>query len=53
MVWKWLTVHLFPSFFQSPAVKEVLKEQDGRKGLIAAICAGTARENKQALIIQG
>uniref|UniRef100_A0A3P8X291 protein deglycase n=1 Tax=Cynoglossus semilaevis TaxID=244447 RepID=A0A3P8X291_CYNSE len=24
----------------SPAVKEVLKEQDGRKGLIAAICAG-------------
>ncbi|KAF3856148.1 hypothetical protein F7725_016871 [Dissostichus mawsoni] len=25
---------------ESPAVKEVLKEQDGRKGLIAAICAG-------------
>uniref|UniRef100_A0A8C6UJB1 protein deglycase n=1 Tax=Neogobius melanostomus TaxID=47308 RepID=A0A8C6UJB1_9GOBI len=25
---------------QSPAVKEVLKDQDGRKGLIAAICAG-------------
>uniref|UniRef100_A0A669EPK1 protein deglycase n=2 Tax=Oreochromis TaxID=8139 RepID=A0A669EPK1_ORENI len=24
----------------SPAVKEVLKDQDGRKGLIAAICAG-------------
>ncbi|XP_022604032.1 protein/nucleic acid deglycase DJ-1 [Seriola lalandi dorsalis] len=25
---------------ESPAVKEVLKDQDGRKGLIAAICAG-------------
>ncbi|MCJ8744651.1 hypothetical protein PDJAM_G00121150 [Pangasius djambal] len=25
---------------ESPAVKEVLKEQEGRKGLIAAICAG-------------
>ncbi|XP_042334491.1 Parkinson disease protein 7 [Sceloporus undulatus] len=25
---------------QSPAVKEVLKDQDARKGLIAAICAG-------------
>ncbi|XP_067443054.1 Parkinson disease protein 7 homolog isoform X1 [Thunnus thynnus] len=25
---------------ESPAVKEVLKAQDGRKGLIAAICAG-------------
>uniref|UniRef100_A0A673G1P7 protein deglycase n=1 Tax=Sinocyclocheilus rhinocerous TaxID=307959 RepID=A0A673G1P7_9TELE len=24
----------------SPAVKEVLKDQEGRKGLIAAICAG-------------
>ncbi|CAI5687587.1 unnamed protein product [Oreochromis niloticus] len=24
---------------ESPAVKEVLKDQDGRKGLIAAICA--------------
>lgn len=30
-----------PAVLQSPAVKEVLKEQDGRKGLIAAICAGT------------
>lgn len=34
------------ALFQSPAVKEVLKDQDGRKGLIAAICAGTVRENK-------
>uniref|UniRef100_A0A671M6Q5 protein deglycase n=1 Tax=Sinocyclocheilus anshuiensis TaxID=1608454 RepID=A0A671M6Q5_9TELE len=25
---------------QSPVVKEVLKDQEGRKGLIAAICAG-------------
>ncbi|XP_063001611.1 Parkinson disease protein 7 [Elgaria multicarinata webbii] len=25
---------------ESPLVKDVLKEQDGRKGLIAAICAG-------------
>uniref|UniRef100_A0A8C8H2E6 protein deglycase n=2 Tax=Oncorhynchus TaxID=8016 RepID=A0A8C8H2E6_ONCTS len=25
---------------QSPAVKEVLKDQEGRKGLIAAVCAG-------------
>ncbi|XP_061794815.1 Parkinson disease protein 7 homolog [Nerophis lumbriciformis] len=25
---------------ESPAVSEVLKDQDGRKGLIAAICAG-------------
>uniref|UniRef100_A0A8D0DWD4 Parkinsonism associated deglycase n=1 Tax=Salvator merianae TaxID=96440 RepID=A0A8D0DWD4_SALMN len=25
---------------ESPVVKEVLKDQDGRKGLIAAICAG-------------
>lgn len=25
---------------ESPAVKEVLKDQEGRKGLIAAICAG-------------
>uniref|UniRef100_A0AAX7V224 protein deglycase n=1 Tax=Astatotilapia calliptera TaxID=8154 RepID=A0AAX7V224_ASTCA len=30
----------FYSLLQSPAVKEVLKDQDGRKGLIAAICAG-------------
>lgn len=34
------------AFFQSPAVKEVLKDQDGRKGLIAAICAGKVYENK-------
>lgn len=36
--------HCAPGFhavLQSPAVKEVLKDQDGRKGLIAAICAGT------------
>lgn len=36
--------HCAPAFralLQSPAVKEVLKDQDGRKGLIAAICAGT------------
>ncbi|XP_029550080.1 protein/nucleic acid deglycase DJ-1 [Salmo trutta] len=25
---------------ESPAVKEVLKDQEGRKGLIAAVCAG-------------
>lgn len=31
----------FHALLQSPAVKEVLKDQDGRKGLIAAICAGT------------
>lgn len=34
------------ALFQSPAVKEVLKDQDGRKGLIAAICAGKVCENK-------
>ena len=28
-------------FEQSAAVKEILKEQESRKGLIAAICAGT------------
>ncbi|KAG8505535.1 Protein/nucleic acid deglycase DJ-1 [Galemys pyrenaicus] len=28
---------------QSAAVKEILKEQESRKGLIAAICAGTPR----------
>lgn len=37
-----VTVHLFS--FQSAAVKEVLKDQDGRNGLIAAICAGTICE---------
>lgn len=31
----------FHAVLQSPAVKEVLKDQDGRKGMIAAICAGT------------
>lgn len=31
--------HLFS--LQSDAVKKVLKDQDDRKGLIAAICAGT------------
>lgn len=36
----------FHALLQSPAVKEVLKDQDGRKGLIAAICAGTVCENK-------
>lgn len=36
----------FRALLQSPAVKEVLKAQDGRKGLIAAICAGTVCENK-------
>lgn len=36
----------FHALFQSPAVKEVLKDQDGRKGLIAAICAGTLCENQ-------
>lgn len=35
----------FPALSQSPAVKEVLKDQDGRKGLIAAICAGTDKTN--------
>lgn len=34
--------HLFS--LQSAAVKEVLKDQDGRNGLIAAICAGTICE---------
>lgn len=34
-----------PALLQSPAVKEVLKAQDGRKGLIAAICAGTEKTN--------
>lgn len=34
------------ALFQSPAVKEVLKDQDGRKGLIAAICAGKVHGNK-------
>lgn len=34
------------ALFQSPAVKEVLKDQDGRKGLIAAICAGKVCEHK-------
>lgn len=33
------------ALLQSPAVKEVLKDQDGRKGLIAAICAGKDCEN--------
>jgi len=41
----------FHSLSQSPAVKEVLKDQDGRKGLIAAICAGTVCENRPALIL--
>lgn len=36
----------FYALLQSPAVKEVLKDQDGKKGLIAAICAGTVFENK-------
>lgn len=27
-------------FIQSPAVKDILKDQESRKGLIAAICAG-------------
>lgn len=39
-------MHLASLLFQSPAVKEVLKDQDGRKGLIAAICAGKVCENK-------
>lgn len=47
MACRWLTVHLvFCAVLQSPAVKEVLKDQDGRKGLIAAICAGIVCENK-------
>lgn len=37
----------FHALLQSPAVKEVLRDQDGRKGLIAAICAGTLCENQQ------
>lgn len=40
----------FHALLQSPAVKEVLKDQDGRKGLIAAICAGTFCDN--IIIIQ-
>lgn len=43
----------FHPLLQSPAVKEVLKDQDARKGLIAAICAGTAPENKPVVIMQG
>lgn len=39
------------ALFQSPAVKEVLKDQDGRKGLIAAICAGTFGEKKLKAVI--
>lgn len=34
------------ALFQSPTVKEVLKDQDSRKCLIAAICAGTVCENQ-------
>lgn len=41
------------AILQSPAVKEVLKDQDGRKGLIAAICAGTFNENKLVISIKG
>ena len=41
----------FISLLQSPAVKEVLKDQDGRKGLIAAICAGTICESTPIIII--
>lgn len=42
----------FHALLQSPAVKEVLKDQDGRKGLIAAICAGTVWKPTTGIIIE-
>lgn len=38
------------ALLQSPAVKEVLKDQDSRKGLIAAICAGKVLEIQSKLL---
>lgn len=46
-----LSLFLFLFLLQSPVVSEVLKEQDGRKGLIAAICAGAVNSKQMKVLL--